>query len=83
MATTGTLTSALRHAANVSTKIVDFDHVPHSTGGEYATFDPAIDYDCENDRIFASPAVSSSEAIGPVFGGERPGVRQSNFLGRR
>ncbi|MET0813576.1 MAG: hypothetical protein ABWX88_00125 [Pseudoxanthomonas sp.] len=54
---------------DVSITTIDFYYVPKLSGGKYATFDPAINYDWENDRQFASLAVTLGKSIGPAFGG--------------
>ncbi len=54
----------------VNTTTLDFYYVPRLNNPRYfVTFDPALNFDWETNRHFASLAVTMGYVIGPAFGG--------------
>lgn len=56
--------------AKVNNTVFDFYYVPRlSDPKTFVTVDPALSFDWEREKTFASLAVTLGRAIGPAFGG--------------
>lgn len=56
--------------ASVNNSVIDFYYVPKLSNHKYlVTFDPALSFDWEKNKQFASLAVTLGRIIGPAFGG--------------